>query len=66
MIEDGEEISYKEAPPFKVEIMKPEGPVKWQGFDANGNYGIIYENGCESWISAEIIKDDQIPYSLGI
>lgn len=51
---------------FTVKIMKPEGPIYWEGFDRNGNYGIIYENGAETWISAELIKDDQIPYSPGI
>lgn len=58
-ITDGEEITFEElSPPIKVVIMKPEGPIKWEGFDMHGNYGRIYENGCESWISAEIIADD--------
>lgn len=63
----GEVITYEDFEPrFKVKIMKPEGSIKWEGFDANGNYGIVYENGAESWISRDIIKDDQIPYSPGI
>lgn len=56
---DGEEITFEElTPPIKVVIMKPEGPIKWEGFDSKGNYGRVYENGCETWISREIIEDD--------
>ena len=54
-----EEISYEgPPPPFKVKINYPEGPIRWEGFDSKGNYGRIYENGAETWISREIIEDD--------
>lgn len=64
-MKEGELIKYSIDPPpfkatlpFKVTIMKPEGPIKWKGFDENGNYGKIWENGCEFWLSAELIADD--------
>lgn len=67
MIEDGEEITYEGPPPtFKVKINYPEGPIKWEGFIKGGHYKRVYENGAITVISAEILKDDKIPYSPGI
>lgn len=57
---EGEEISYEgPLPSIKVKIVYPEGPIKWEGFDSNGNFGRIYENGCETWISKELLDDDR-------
>lgn len=58
VVSDGEEIPFEETTHYRVFILKPEGPIKWEGFDSKGNYGRIYENGAETWLSREIIEDD--------
>lgn len=66
-ISDGEAVPFEELPAtLKVVIMKPEGPIKWEGYDEHGNYGRIYVNGAETWISREILEDDRDLNSPGI
>lgn len=39
-----------------VEKIGPGSPIAWQGFDENGNYGVRYESGAETWISRELLE----------